>query len=42
MNRSIESVLYIDIQARPPAAHCEICGSELYLPGKTCLRCQRP
>lgn len=39
MNRSIEGVLYIDIQARPPVAHCETCGGELY--GNTCLRCDR-
>lgn len=41
MNRSIEGILYIDIGARPPAAHCEFCGGELYLPGLICLRCQK-
>ena len=41
MKCSIERILYIDIQSRPPAANCPVCGGELYDPSLNCLRCQR-
>lgn len=37
----IEPVLYVDLQAVPTAAVCEICGGERYAPGFHCLRCER-
>ena len=40
MNRDIEPNLYTDIQDRPPADFCPVCGGELYLPGLRCLRCE--
>ncbi len=41
MERIIESVLYIDFQASPPAGHCPCCGGECYAPGLRCVRCER-
>ena len=41
MNLEIESNLYIDPQVQPPADFCPVCGGERYLPGLTCLRCER-
>ena len=40
MNREIMSTLYIDIQDRPPADFCPICGGERYWPGPCCIRCE--
>ena len=40
MNRELESTLYIDPQAQPPANFCPVCGGELYLPGLHCIRCE--
>lgn len=33
--------LFTDPQAAVPGCFCPHCGSECYLPGLTCLRCQR-
>lgn len=33
--------IHSDPQGEKPAAFCPTCGSELYAPGKTCLRCER-
>ena len=38
---SIESVLYIDIQAQPPRMLCPVCGGEIYHLEGLCLRCER-
>ena len=40
MNRDIESNLYIDLQAKPPADFCPLCGGERYWPGLHCTRCE--
>ena len=39
--KEIEAVLYVDPQAEKPAGFCPVCARELYLPGLTCLRCER-
>lgn len=41
MYNIIEPMLYVDEQAILPAAFCEVCGGEQYVPGLTCLRCER-
>ena len=41
MSPKIESMLYFDPQAQPPAAFCPRCKGELYRPGMGCLRCER-
>ncbi len=41
MLTKIEPVLYIDTQARKPAAFCPDCGGELYAPSLICLRCEK-
>ena len=40
MNREIESNLYTDPQAQPPADFCPVCGSERYWPGLHCIVCE--
>lgn len=41
MVTTIESTLYIDIQAQKPAAFCPRCCGERYAPSLICLRCER-
>lgn len=41
MALEIQSVLYIDEQAKIPAGYCEDCGGALYRPDCICIRCQR-
>ena len=41
MTVTIESDLYQDPQAQPPAGFCDRCGGEVYEPGRVCSRCQR-
>ena len=41
MISSLESVLYVDLQAAVPACLCGRCGGERYAPSLVCLRCER-
>ncbi len=40
MNLNVESILFCDPQAQPPAGYCPCCGGCLYWPGLHCIRCE--
>ena len=40
MDREMESNLYLDEQALPPADYCPVCGGERYRPSLRCIRCE--
>ena len=39
--KEIEPILYVDVQAEKTGDYCPVCGRERYMPGLTCLYCER-